>query len=694
MVRSLSLALLALLAIAAGPTAGWRGNLTGLYPDSKAPLEWSRTPKGLASELRASTLKPSPDAVKNAALVVDGLVRDWLILGPFSVENAVRDLEKETIPGEPTLDPAEGDKVGERTWKPYRVAVTELLLAFGEVDIPRIDLAKGFGEVKPNQVGYAVTRLYLAKGGKLRAHLEHGHGMRLWLNGKLLHNLKERAGTLGNFVSLSKHDLGQYEGASPAFDLDLTPGWNTLVAKVTSAPYADAREMTFALRISDAKEPPYDEKNIVWKAELPARSTSTPILVGDRIFLMAEPDELICLDRATGKKLWSAAINYWTALTPEERAKLPAALVRQIEGLERDIQGETDPLKRRTLYNRMQKALTTHDADRFGYKLDGHFESHFGIVGFTVPTPVSDGESVYVWVGNGLAASFDLAGKMRWIRRVDPEATLVYSSAPAISGGVFGVYQSILYGLDAKTGEILWKQPRVTKNNASIMPARIAGVDVFVSQQADVVRASDGKILWGSKTRREGDTGWSGPVILGDVVYQPHYGVNQLNLLDFTGATGDTWTAKSTTIESQVDHKRPDGKWLDRMTAASPLVHQGLAYLIDIYGTLYVLDLEKKAFVYRQDLDLGGLFHYNAVPVAASPVLIGDKIVVQNNQGTAIVFEPGRTYKEVRRNRIATQLDRPWPIPPQETLSYAPPIADATRLYLRGERYLYCIGTK
>ena len=40
-----------------------------------------------------------------------------------------------------------------------------------------------------------------------------------------------------------------------------------------------------------------------------------------------------------------------------------------------------------------------------------------------------------------------------------------------------------------------------------------------------------------------------------------------------------------------------------------------------------------------------------------------------------------------------TQLDR-RPLPAQETLAYAPPIADGDRLYLRGERYLYCIGEK
>ena len=82
------------------------------------------------------------------------------------------------------------------------------------------------------------------------------------------------------------------------------------------------------------------------------------------------------------------------------------------------------------------------------------------------------------------------------------------------------------------------------------------------------------------------------------------------------------------------------------------------------------------------------------MPVAASPTLVGKHIIVQDNQGTALVLEPGPTYKLVARNHIGTQLDRPWPLPGQETIGYAPPLADGRRLYLRGEAYLYCIGAK
>src|SRR5262249_25839208 len=119
-----------------------------------------------------------------------------------------------------------------------------------------------------------------------------------------------------------------------------------------------------------------------------------------------------------------------------------------------------------------------------------------------------------------------------------------------------------------------------------------------------------------------------------------------------------------------------------------------MAYTIDIYATLYAFDLKAKKMQYYQDTELSGLFHYNALPVAASATLIGKHIVVQDNQGTALVLEPGPVFKQVAKNKIATVLDRWWPVPGQETTGYSPPVADGERLYIRGERNLYCIGER
>lgn len=67
---------------------------------------------------------------------------------------------------------------------------------------------------------------------------------------------------------------------------------------------------------------------------------------------------------------------------------------------------------------------------------------------------------------------------------------------------------------------------------------------------------------------------------------------------------------------------------------------------------------------------------------------------MSNRLQAIVVLLPGPEFRSVARNRILTSLDRTLPIPAQETLAYAPPVSDGDRLYLRGERYLYCIGAK
>ena len=55
-----------------------------------------------------------------------------------------------------------------------------------------------------------------------------------------------------------------------------------------------------------------------------AAISSTPIVVGERLFVLCEPDELVCLDKTSGKKLWSRFVNFYAALTPAEHRANPA----------------------------------------------------------------------------------------------------------------------------------------------------------------------------------------------------------------------------------------------------------------------------------------------------------------------------------------------------------------------------------
>jgi outer membrane protein assembly factor BamB len=675
-----------------GIANGWRGNGTGLWPEARVPLEWERLPRGVVAGLRTCADRPSGEALAGATSLEKGLVRHWLVLGPIAVTDSVRDFSKAQLRDETTLEPTAGDKAGALVWKKLSAPIDDRW-AFGPVIPPWADVAKIVGGYKRNQIAYAHAYLFAPTGGTIRAVLEHAHGLKVWLNGKEVYGSGERSQGMGNYYAFSRVELGIYDlDTSPSFHLALKPGWNRLLLKVSTYNKEGWTEQHFCLRLMDLPTVAYQSKNIRWMTELPHRSNATPLVVGDRVFVMAEPDELLCLDKETGKILWAAVNNYFELLTPAERQANP--VYNQVAALRAERMKEKDFIKRQRLLTQMQRLLAKLDRGRFAWKNDDHFEAHFGVVGFTTPTPVSDGKHVWVWCGNAVAACYDLNGKRRWITRV-PAPDLSYSSSPALADGTLAVYLHLLFGLDAETGKLRWEQKKIKENNGAILSARIAGTAVFVSSMGDIVAARDGKLLYREPDRIGGRSSWAPPVILGDTVYLPRYGVKQLLVLDFTGAMGDNWKPKRNAIHVPDGvGARPDGVIVDRPTAGSPLVVDGLAYLVDIYSTLYVFDVKSRKMLYHRDTDLAGLFHYNALPVAASPTLIGKHIVIQDNQGVAQVLEPGPTFRPLRLNRIATQMDRWWPIPAQETIGYSPPVPDGERIYVRGERYLYCIGAR
>jgi outer membrane protein assembly factor BamB len=678
---------------AADPVSGWRGNGTGLWPDATPPLEWHRLPRGALDGLRASADAPKAKEHGDAPLVVKGLVREWLVAGPFAVEDSEKDFDRDFLDGETTVEPAAGRGAGDAAWKPA-AAPPDDIMVFGTAELPWLDLTKAVG-FKRNQLAYAHAYLFSPRGGPVRVVAEHGEGLKAWVNGKEVYRAPRRGMGLGFYSAIGKNELQHVEPPSPRFDAELKPGWNRLLLKLSTSNRDDFTDMRCCLRVMDPPDVKYDSKNVLWMTPLPGRSTSTPILVGDRLFVMAEPDELLCLDKDSGRVLWSAAVNYYEALTPEEKKAEPAYAER-VDPLVARLKEETDRAKRVGLRAEVQKALLDIDEDRFRLTADGHFESHFGIVGFTMPTPVSDGEHVYVWSGMGVAACFDLEGRRQWITRVKA-GPLSYGSSPALADGVLVVFLNGLFGLDAKTGKQLWRQRQVTHNVAALLGATVAGRPVVVTQRGDLVRPADGRLLYRDPdSEAPGDTGWAPPVVLGDRLYAPRHGVTRLGVWDLGAARPDAWApglVKQIELPEEISHG-PGGKWIDRWTAGSPLIWDGIAYEADIYQTLYAADLATGKMLYRQEMDLEGFTHYNAVAVAASPTLVGKHVLVCDNQGTTLVLEPGPAYKVAARNRIATQLDRAWPVPAQETLAYAPPLADGGRLYFRGEAHLYCVGEK
>jgi len=668
---------------------GWRGNWTGLFPNASPPLHWSRTAQSLVSRSACQAKKPADGTPPSGPDVRDGLLREWLVIGPLATADSVGDFEAEQIPGEAGLEPDEGRTVDSLAWKRLELPQKPDYERWGTAELDWVDVGEALG-YKPNQVAYAHTYLHCPRPGKLAMVVDHGHGLKLWVNGKPCYACRQQAMALAGYTGISRQKRDLASSPSPRVEFPVQQGWNRILVKVSSTNTRGSRTMKFAARLLDAEPLAYREENLLWAVRLPERTNASPIVIGDRLFTPSEPDELICLDKHTGRMLWRRPNTFWHAIPPEHRQSQPA-LREKVEPLVRQLEAASGDAKAMELRRSIQEGLIEWDKKEYGLKWDGHLAGHFGIVGFTT-TPVSDGKHVWLFLGSGAVACYDLEGNAKWITRLKADE-IRYSCSPALVGGKLLCVFGGLHALNAETGSVLWSQPDVT-SIASLIPARIRETDVVFTREGKVLRADDGKLLWSNPHIRTGDTGWAAGMVLDEVLYLPWYGVGGLIVADFSRVSGDAWQPEVRYLELDAVCRRPNGEWLDRWTAGSPLVHEGLYYNIDQYGTFYAVDLASGKTLYRHDVGFDELHHYNAIGVGASATLGGRHIFVIDNQGACAVLQPGRELKVVAVNRIESLLPRENPIPPQEILANAAPVFDGPRIYFRGEQYLYCVGEK
>jgi hypothetical protein len=106
---------------------------------------------------------------------------------------------------------------------------------------------------------------------------------------------------------------------------------------------------------------------------------------------------------------------------------------------------------------------------------------------------------------------------------------------------------------------------------------------------------------------------------------------------------------------------------------SSPLAHRGRLYLVKNGGFLTCLNARTgKAHYESERLGVAGKYY-------ATPVAVGEDIVICAQRGTAFVIRAGDALEILSRNGIG------------EALSATPAVVDGT-LYLRGEKHLWAFG--
>lgn len=102
----------------------------------------------------------------------------------------------------------------------------------------------------------------------------------------------------------------------------------------------------------------------------------------------------------------------------------------------------------------------------------------------------------------------------------------------------------------------------------------------------------------------------------------------------------------------------------------TPLLHDGLLYVVNDRGLALCLDAKTGDEVWSQRLE-GGF--------SASPILVGDKLFVPNEAGKLFVLQTGREFKLLAENDL-------------QDGGFASPVICGSRIYLRTLHALYCLG--
>ena len=329
--------------------------------------------------------------------------------------------------------------------------------------------------------------------------------------------------------------------------------------------------------------------------------------------------------------------NGWSSpIVNEGRIYLTTAVPRE--------DGEPRDQSLRTLCLDADTGETVWDVEVFDQKHDSSYSIH-GKNSFATPTPITDGEYLYVHFGPEGTACLTLDGKIVWRSR-----ELVYDprhgsgSSPVLVNDVLvmscdGIDVQFIIALDRAKGDVRWKRDRpemdVEKRFAFCTPLviEVEGQKQIVSPMAHAVVAydpADGREIWTVRY-----SGYS-------VVPRPVFG----NGLLFVGTSFDR--AKLLAI-------RPDGEgdvtdthvaWQsDRRIphSASVLLVDENLYFVSDKGVASCVDAESGEFHWSERL--GGNY-------SASPLFADGRIYFLSEEGETTVIAPTTKFAELARNPL------------------------------------------
>ncbi len=384
-----------------------------------------------------------------------------------------------------------------------------------------------------------------------------------------------------------------------------------------------------------------DTDNLQWKTELPGPGSSSPIVVGNQIFV-------------------TCYSGY---------------------GVPKSSSGDLKSLKRHLVCIKRNDGTIAWTKTIAGDTPEDAYQGYISEHGYASNTPVSDGERVYCFFGKSGVLAFDLAGKELWRVNVGKEssnrrwgsaASLILHKSMLIVNA--SEESQSIRALDKLTGKEIWKASGSAMELAYGTPSVVA-----LKDREDVVVAVPGEV-WGLNSETGKLRWFAEHQLTGNIC--PSIVANGETVYVFGGFRSSGSLALKVGGD-QKDVTKSNILWAERNSSyvATPVLVSDHLYWVNDAGQAYCVNAKLGALVYRErvpGLDSGGR------PVYASPVVAGDKIYVPTRWSGVLVMAAKPEFKILSQNKFAAD---------ESDFNATPAISDG-HLYLRSNRYLYSVGGK
>jgi outer membrane protein assembly factor BamB len=385
-----------------------------------------------------------------------------------------------------------------------------------------------------------------------------------------------------------------------------------------------------------------DTENIAWKAKLPGPGSSSPIVVGDRVFVTCYSGYGV--DRSN----------------PGDPQKLTRSLVciRLTDG--------------RVVWEQSVPAVLPEDS--YGGMLADH--------GYASHTAATDGERVYVFFGKTGVLAYDLNGNQLWKQSVGANSQrmrfgsgaslCVYKKLVIVNASIEG---EAIFAFDGATGRQAWKTDAKGYDGSYSTPVIVKTDkrDEIVINMPDEIWGldpKDGGLFWYSTALRGASN--TTAVAKDGVIYALAGGPGGAGAAAIRAGGHDDVT------QSGLLWKKTIGSYVP-----SPVAVGNYLYWVDDKGIACCLKADTGDQVYRERLRGlgGGGGRGMSSAVYASLVAADGKLYAVSRHNGAFVLAQGPKFELLAHNQLADETD-----------FNASPAVVRGHLLLRSNQALYCVG--